>query len=42
MLVVAALLEGQIPEEDRDLLQDDAVRFKVSILVPRLSNRSDS
>ena len=27
--IVATLLEGQIPEEDRDLLQDDIKKFKV-------------
>lgn len=29
MAVIAAVLEGQVPEEDRDLLQDDVAKFKV-------------
>ena len=31
MAVVAAVLEGQVAEEDRDLLQDDIAKFKVGV-----------
>lgn len=30
--VIAAVLEGQVAEEDRDLLQEDVAKFKVSSL----------
>ena len=31
MAIVAAVLEGQIPEDDRNLLEDDLTKFKVLI-----------
>lgn len=30
VVVIAAVLEGQVAEDDRDLLQDDIAKFKVS------------
>lgn len=34
--VVSTVLEGQIPEDDRDLLQDDLKKFKVHHPISRL------
>lgn len=30
VIIIAAVLEGQVADEDRDLLQDDVAKFKVS------------